>query len=211
MAQAEGLEVSASTIHRHLRRAGLVRPSTKRRRPRFQNGHVTRPRNCPGVGYLQMDEKHVTSELSGLPYTCYLYAALDIATRYKVGLVLPKLDESGALLALYHATQQFPFPLHSVQTDNGLEFQKRFHAQCAAVGLEHFYIHKRAPNENAVVERSFRTDEEEFFFWLEEAPQDHLELNAWDQRFLDTYNSVRPHMGINMLTPKEAIALYHKS
>ncbi|MBF8267057.1 MAG: hypothetical protein HW388_676, partial [Dehalococcoidia bacterium] len=25
------------------------------------------------------------------------------------------------------------------------------------------------------------------------------------------YNTVRPHMGINMLTPKKAINLYHKS
>ena len=112
---------------------------------------------------------------------------------------------------MYHATQQFPFPLHYVQTDNGLEFQKRFHAKCAEVGLKHFYIHKSAPNENAVVERSFRTDEEEFFFWLEGSTARPPGLNAWYQRFLDTYNSVRPHMGINMLTPKEAIALYHKS
>ena len=77
--------------------------------------------------------------------------------------------------------------------------------------LEHFYIHKSSPNENAVIERSFRTDEEEFFFWLEKAPRDHLELNAWYQRFLDTYNTIRPHMGINMLTPKKAITLYQKS
>ena len=41
--------------------------------------------------------------------------------------------------------------------------------------------------------------------------QDHQELNAWYQRFLDAYNTTRPHMGINMLTPKEAIALYQKS
>ncbi|MBF8266493.1 MAG: hypothetical protein HW388_1, partial [Dehalococcoidia bacterium] len=34
-------------------------------------------------------------------------------------------------------------------------------------------------------------------------------LNTWYQRFLDTYNTVRPHMGINMLTPKEAINLYY--
>ena len=67
LAQAQGLEVSASTIHRYLQWAGLVRPSTKRRRPRFQNGQVMRPRNCPGLGYLQMDVKHVTPELSGLP------------------------------------------------------------------------------------------------------------------------------------------------
>ena len=109
LAQAQGLEVSASTIHRYLQRVGLVRPSTKRRRPRFQNGQVMRPRNCPGLGYLQMDVKYVTPELSGLPYTCYLYAAMDISSRYKVGLILPKLDEGGTLLALYYATQQFPF------------------------------------------------------------------------------------------------------
>lgn len=211
IAQHHGLATSASTIHRMLQQAGLIRPSTKRRRPRFQNGQVMRPSNCPGLGYLQMDVKYVTPELSGLPYTCYLYAALDIATRYKVGLILPALDEAGALLALYHATQAFPFPLRYVQTDNGLEFQQRFHAKCAELGLEHFYIHKNSPNENAVIERSFRTDEEEFFFWLEQAPQDHLELNTWYQTYLVKYNSVRPHMGINMRTPKEAIDLYHKS
>ena len=72
LAQAQGLKVSASSIHRYLQRVGLVRPSTKRRRPRFQNGHVVRPRNCPGLGYLQMDVKYVTPGLSGLPYTCYL-------------------------------------------------------------------------------------------------------------------------------------------
>ena len=143
-------------------------------------------------------------ELSGC--RSYLYAAMDISSRYKVGLILPKLDEGGTLLALYYATQQFPFPLHYVQTDNGLEFQRRFHAKCAELGLEHFYIHKSSPNENAVIERSFRTDEEECFFRL--APQDHQEL-TWYQRFLDAYNTTRPHMGINMLTPKEAIALYH--
>jgi len=46
---------------------------------------------------------------------------------------------------------------------------------------------------------------------LEEPPRVHLELNNWYQRFLNTYNTTRPHMGINMLTPKEAIALYLKS
>ena len=38
LAQAQGLEVSASTIHRHSQRAVLVRPSTKRRRPRHRPG-----------------------------------------------------------------------------------------------------------------------------------------------------------------------------
>ena len=145
-----------------------------------------------------------------MSYICYLYAAMDISTRYKVGLIFPKVDQGGSLLALYHATQTLPFPVGYVQTDNGIEFQKRFHAKCEEVGLEHIYIHKSSPNANAVIKRSFRTDEEEFFFRLEREPRDHLELNAWYQRFLDTHNNVRPHMGINMLTPKEAIDLYLK-
>ena len=61
-----------------------------------------RPRNCPGLGYLQMDVKHVTPELSGLPDTCYLYAAMDISSRYKV-LILPKLDEG----MYFPSAQQF--------------------------------------------------------------------------------------------------------
>ncbi|MFH1560152.1 MAG: hypothetical protein ABID84_01900 [Chloroflexota bacterium] len=99
-------------------------------------GRRGRPRR-----YELMDVKYVPPELSGLPYT-----------RYKVGFILTKVDEGGSLIALYHATQTLPFPVCYVQTDNGLEFQKRF---------------------------------------------------------LDTYNTTRPHMGINMLTPKEAINLYH--
>ena len=50
MAQAEGIEVSASTIHRYLHRVGLIHPS-----------------NCPGLGHLQMDVKCVTPELPGCP------------------------------------------------------------------------------------------------------------------------------------------------
>ncbi len=210
-AQGMGIPVSASTIHRYLLRQRLVRQSRKRRRPRFQNGQVMRPSNCPGLGYLQMDVKYVTPELSGLSYTCYLYAAMDIATRYKVGIILTEVDEGGSLLALYHAIQRLPFPVHYVQTDNGLEFQQRFHTKCAELGLGHFYIHKSSPNDNAVIERSFRTDEEECFFWLEETPRDHGELNKWYQAYLVKYNTIRPHMGINMLTPKEAIDLYLKS
>ena len=51
---------------------------------------------------------------------------------------------------------------------------------------------------------------EQCFFLLDQPAQDHLQLNTWCQSYLHTYNSIRPHMSINMLTLKEAIALYHK-
>ena len=135
---------------------------------------------------------------------------MDIRSRYKVALLLPSLDETGSLLAPCHVTQSYPFPLRYVQTDNGLEFGQRFHQKCEEIGLENYYIHKNSPNENAVIERSFRTDEDEFFSWLQQPAEDHTQLNACFQEYLEIYNSIRPHMGLDMLTPKEAVALYHK-
>lgn len=207
----EGITASASTLHRLLAAQGLVRPQTHHRRPRFQNGRAMRPHNTPELGYLQMDVKYVTPELSGLPYTCYEYAAIDILSRYKVALLLPVLDEAGAVILLRYAAQAYPFPLRYVQTDNGLEFQRAFHQLCTEQRIDHYHIHKNSPNENAVIERSFRTDQDEFFYLLEQPPQDINELNLWFQRYLVTYNTVRPHMSLNMRTPKEAIALYQKS
>ncbi|MGH7245625.1 MAG: helix-turn-helix domain-containing protein, partial [Candidatus Levyibacteriota bacterium] len=64
----KGLVLSVSTIERILRRKGLQRKGNKYyRRPLFQNGHAMRPRNTNKPGYLQMDVKYVTPELSGLP------------------------------------------------------------------------------------------------------------------------------------------------
>lgn len=211
LAQRDGLEASAATIHRIMGRHGLVRATPRYQRPHFQNGQAMRPRNTPALGYLQMDVKYVTPELSGLAYTCYEYATIDILSRYKVALLLPVLDEAGAIIMLRYAIKAYPFPLHYVQTDNGLEFQRTFHQLCMDQGIEHYYIHKNSPNENAVIERSFRTDQDEFFYLIDHAPQEINELNLWLQRYLITYNTVRPHMSLNMLTPKEAIALYHKS
>lgn len=158
-----------------------------------------------------MDTKHVTPELSGLPFTVYEYGAIDILSRYKVAVLLPDISDESASLALGFFRKWFPFPIKYLQTDNGLEFQRTFELACAKYGIEHYYIHKNSPNENALIERSFRTDQEEFYFWLEEAPSHIGELNEWLQKFLLTYNTIRPHQGLDYKTPSEIVNLYlHK-
>jgi len=97
---------------------------------------------------------------------------IDILFRYKVALVLPVQDKAGAILTLRHAVQTCPFPLRYIQTDNGWEFQRHFHQVSEEVGIQHYYIHKSSPNKNAVIERSFRTDEDEFFLLLAEPAED---------------------------------------
>lgn len=138
----------------------------------------------------------------------YEYAAIDIVSRYKVAVLLPDISDESAALALEFFRKWFPFAIKYIQTDNGLEYQRSFQAACDKYHISHYCIHKNSPNENAVIERSFRTDQEEFFFWLEESPQHIGELNEWFQKFLVTYNTIRPHQALDYKTPLEAVNIY---
>lgn len=200
------LPVSHKTTHRFLSSKGLVRKYGYHRRPLFQNtGHMN-AKNTKTIGYLQMDVKFITPELSGLPWTCFEYAVIDIFSRYKEAVILNHVDQDASILALLEIIPRLPFKPIFLQTDNGLEFQTRFRKYVEALGLKYHYIHKNTPNENAIIERSFRTDEEEFFFRLNHQPSDYDELKSLFSNFLTHYNTIRPHLGINLKTPYEVVA-----
>lgn len=197
-----GMPSKYRSVHRFLKRKGLVAYGKNYRRPRYQETIHMHAKNALTPGKLQMDVKYVTPELSGLVHTAYLYAAMDIYSRYKQGVILPALDQALAIEALKYLVPLLPFTPDFVQTDNGLEFQKRFTAYVTGeLGWRHHYIHKSSPNENAVIERSFRTDEEEFFWRMSESAKDLLQLNANYQSWLKYYNEERLHLGIELQTP----------
>lgn len=197
-----GLDCHYNTVHRFLRARGLTAPGRNYRRPRYQETTHMYVKNALVPGKLQMDVKYVTPELSGLVHTAYLYAVMDIWSRYKQGVILPLLDQRLAVEALKQLVPLLPFTPDFIQTDNGLEFQAAFRGFVTKeLGWQHHYIHKSSPNENAVIERSFRTDEEEFFWRLEEPATDLLGLNESYQAYLKYYNEERRHLGIDVITP----------
>lgn len=206
-----GISLSDRTVHRLLLKRGKIPKRKNYRRPLFQNGHAMRPVNTKELGFLQMDTKHVTPELSGLATTVYEYAAIDIFSRFKLAVILPDISDESATLALHYFLKWFPFNIKYIQTDNGLEFQRTFHEFCLKKGVNHYFIHKNSPNENAVIERSFRTDQDEFYFWLEKAPIHIGELNTWLQEFIQKYNYIRPHQSLNYLTPNQIVSLNLKA
>lgn len=200
------LDEHQSTIHRFLKHKGLVNSEGYHRRPKFQETTHMHTKNAKTLGKLQMDVKYVTPELSGLEHTCYLYACMDILSRYKQGIIYPLLDQSFSIQAIKWIMPTLPFLPDFIQTDNGLEFQKRFRAFCEEeYRLKYHYIHKSNPNENAVIERSFRTDEEEFFFRLGERPKDIIQLNLLYQEYIKEYNEWRPHLSLDLKTPLEIV------
>jgi transposase InsO family protein len=163
-------------------------------------------KNTPTIGYLQMDVKVVTPSLSGLPWTCYEYAVIDIFSRYKEGVILNQLDQHGSIAALLAIIPRLPFRPVFIQTDNGLEFQQRFHEIALGMGMDHHHIHKHSPNENAIIERSFRTDEEEFYFRMTRRPKHYDDLRDQFAIYLQYYNQERLHLGLNLKTPSEVVA-----
>lgn len=202
---------SHMTIHRLLQRKNLVRIHPAYTRPLFQNGKTMRPSNTRELGYLQMDTKHVTPELSGLSYTVYEYAAIDILSRYKLAILLPDISDESASLALSYFLKWFPFEAVYIQTDNGLEYQRSFQQLCEKENIKHYYIHKNSPNENAVIERSFRTDQDEFYYWLKQQPEHIGQLNEWLQEFMIKYNTKRFHQALGYKRPIEIVHMLQMS
>lgn len=208
------------TIHKFLKDKGLVAESKNYRRPRYQETIHMHLKNVYRPGKLQLDVKYVTPELSGLVHTTYLYAVIDIYSRYKAGVILPALDQALTIEALKFIIPKLPTILFNqldfIQTDNGLEYQKQFTNFIDTAqdyfhlpnSISHHYTHKSSPNENALIERSFRTDEEEFFWRIDTIPKNLLELNALYQQYLHTYNTFRPHLGLDFSTPMAKLFSY---
>lgn len=214
-----GVPQSSRSVHKLLKDEGLVN-SKNYRRPRYQETTHMYLKNVDRPGKLQLDVKYATPELSGLVHTTYLYAIIDIYSRYKAGVILPALDQALTIEAMCYLLPRLPKELRQhldfIQTDNGLEYQQQFldflETAHEELNLEHpiahHYIHKSSPNENAVIERSFRTDEEEFF-WRIDRPEDLTELNIMYQTWMEEYNTKRPHLGLNLMTPMEKLLSYN--
>lgn len=99
--------------------------------------------------------------------------------------------------------RKFPFRIRTIRTDRGHEFQARFHWHAADLGMEHVYIKSRTPQLNGKVERSHRTDKDEFYQLLTYRNDVDLEkkLAEWE-RF---YSYDRPHGAHRGRTPYEAL------
>jgi len=99
--------------------------------------------------------------------------------------------------------EKFPFRVHTIRTDRGHEFQALFHWHVEDKGLRHVYIKPRSPELNGKVERSHRTDGEEFYQLLSYTDDVDLtrKLAEWE-RF---YNFDQPHGAHGGKTPYEAL------
>jgi len=208
-----GLELSPNGVYGVLKRAGLIKKRRKPGRP---------PRSAPirEPGELvQIDLKvppRMAHGLRSIQY--YQFTAVDKATGLKFARPYDDKSVNSSVDFLRRAVEFFPFPVRCVQTDNGTEFTYWFFPKVRkahpfdevlhAAGIEHRLIPVGCPQANGLVERTHRTDDEEFYH-LHGSFNTFKDYKTAFRRYLRRFNLERPNVAHDFKTPvqraKEAL------
>lgn len=192
---------SSSSVYRTLIRHGLrCLPKNVGRRAIHTRRYAKR---VPGH-HIQVDVTFLTlKNTDGKKIRRFQYTAIDDATRIRALKIYSRHTQKNAIDFIDYVIDKFPFRLHTVRTDRGHEFQALFHWHVEDKGMRHVYIKPRSPQLNGKVERSHRTDKEEFYQLL--TYTDDVDLNKKLEEWERFYNFGRPHGAFKGKTPYEAL------
>jgi transposase InsO family protein len=148
---------------------------------------------------VQVDVKHL--KLGGRRF--YQFTAVDEATRYRVLQIYTRNSIPNAIASMDEVRQRLPMAIQRVQTDNGNEFGSDFTWHLRDLGIAHRHIPPGCPEVNGKVERSHRTDGEEFY--RRTTFRTPGELAGKLRRWKHEYNPRRPHLALAGKTPAERV------
>jgi len=208
---SEGMSISPKGIDRvigRLKARGVLRePVHMRKSPKPHLRRLRRPHDLsvqePGP-LVQMDSKYV--QLPG-GKTVFQFGAIDCFTRKRVVDLAPSLTSKEGARFLHKVVSGFPFPIQAIQSDGGAEFLGDFTKTVGELRLTHYFNRPYYPQGNGRIERSFRTDDDEFYH-VYDLPADFGGLKdsllAWNHR----YESWRLHQALGYLTPDQFYQLW---
>lgn len=156
--------------------------------------HSPKPEN---FGYIQIDT--VVRLVDGVRY--YLYDAIDVKGKFALSLPYKRLNSTNTVDFMKKLIYVAPFKIHSVQTDNGLEFLGCFEKYLLSLGIKHIFTYPRCPKINGVVERFNRSIQEEFIDYNLDLLSYPKEFSSKLTEYLLFYNQQRPHQSLNNMAP----------
>ena len=92
---------------------------------------------------------------------------------------------------IHYVVEKFSFRIKKIRTDNGYDFQTKFHCYVTDPGTLHAFIDPGPPKSNEKVERSYLKDKRGFHQELDSV--DNVNLCKKSQRGEDGYNFLRLH------------------
>ena len=195
-----GVTVSESSVTRILTKHGMARlkPGTPKRRLHSKRYN----KKSPGH-HVRIDVKINIFIREGRKIKRFQYTAIDDATRIRALKIYDRHTQANAIDFVDYVIKLFPFRINNIRTDNGHEFQAKFHWHVEDLGMKHSYIKPGTPQLNGKVERSHRTDRKEFYQLLEYT--NDVDLNRKLKDWETFYNYHRPHGAHEGKTPYEKL------
>jgi transposase InsO family protein len=188
--RSHDFDVSRPTIEKVLK---TCEPRPRLARPPARKGSRRYAKEIPGER-IQMDTCKIAPGL-------YQYTAVDDCTRIRVLALFNRRTAANSVHFLELAIEEFPFAIQRIQTDRGREFFAYcFQEKLMEFGIKFRPIKPSSPHLNGKVERSQRTDIEEFYATVDLKATD---LSEQLQRWQDHYNQHRPHGSLGGQTPWE--------
>ena len=197
-----GLVVSSCTVWNVLRRNKMPALYMTRYNKPAKVAFRRYVKASPGET-VQMDVKFIRNP-SAAGRKLYQFTAVDDCTRYRVIRIYARNTTRNAIDFFETVKQVFPAKIREVQTDNGPEFTTEFGFHLVQQQVKHRLIRPRTPRLNGKVERSHRTDEQEFYSKQNFTDEEDLKtkLAGWEKH----YNQERGHMALDGQTPAEALS-----
>jgi transposase-like protein len=196
--------LTRSALHRCLQRHGISRlPDVEGDKPKRQ-----RFKRYP-IGYFHIDIAEVQTAEGKL----YMFVGIDRTSKFAVTQLVQKAGKMAAAQFLRDLIATVPYRLHTVLTDNGIQFTNRscdtsafehiFDRVCREHAIEHRLTKVKHPWTNGQVERMNRTIKDatvkRFHY------DDHNQLRTHLADFMAAYNFARRLKTLSGLTPYEYI------
>jgi len=149
------------------------------------------------------------NETSKMPRE-YLFIAIDDFSRELFATILPDKSADSAKKMLDQVLDESAYEIERAYSDNGMEYRGTknhpFVKCCAENGISQRFTRVRRPQTNGKAERVIRTLLEMWHSKIEFKSRQHRRVELI--RFINFYNCVKPHSGIENLTLHEKLLEY---
>lgn len=140
----------------------------------------------------------------------YLLVAIDDYFRELFAAIIPDKSQVSSAWFLEQVIEGCPYTIEYTYSDNGKEYKElpdhAFVTVCSRYGIGQRFTKVKRPQTNGKAERVIRTLME---MWHNENEfSDREERKRSLIRFVNFYNTVKPHKGIDHLTPYEKLIEY---
>jgi transposase InsO family protein len=140
----------------------------------------------------------------------YLFVGIDDFSRELYARISPDKTQKSAAEFLNQVIDECPYTVECAYSDNGTEYKgtdsHEFVSTCKANGIGQKFTKVKRPQTNGKAERVIRTLMEMWHYKQDFSNRTERKLQL--ARFINFYNTVKPHSGIDNLTPYEKLVEY---